>query len=49
MPWPRKCPKCRGKNISTTKKTFSCVCGYFIDNSMRPDVLEFKTFKRKEG
>lgn len=51
MSWPKKCPQCsyRGKKILTTRRTFSCGnCNYFIDNSVNPDRLEFRSFKKKE-
>jgi len=48
MPWPKQCPKCRSTRIETTKRTFWCkACGYFVDNSVKPEQLEFKTYRKK--
>ena len=50
MPWPKKCPNCKSTAIETTKRTFRCkACGKFVDKSVRPEQLEYKTYKPKES
>jgi len=50
MPWPKQCPNCKSRAVETTKRTFRCKkCGKFVDKSMKPDTLEYKTFKKKSS